>query len=57
MFPGERGGASRPVFNGLMAEVIEEHVHVHVASPDIKSSAERMQGAEELVGVIRAYLK
>lgn len=49
--------ATRGAINGLMAQVIEEHVHVHVASPDIKSSAERMQGAEELVGVIRAYLK
>lgn len=57
MFPGERGGASRLVFNGLMAEVIQEHVHVHVVSSDIKSSAVRMQGAEELIGVIHAYLK
>lgn len=40
-----------------MAEVIEDHVRVHVASPDIKTHAERMQGAGELVDVIRAYLK
>jgi DNA-binding FrmR family transcriptional regulator len=49
--------ATRGAMNGLMAEVIEDHVRVHVASPDIKSNAERMQGAEDLIDVIRAYLK
>lgn len=49
--------ATRGAINGLMAEVIEDHVRVHVASPDIKTSAERMQGADELIDVIRSYLK
>lgn len=49
--------ATRGAINGLMAEVIEDHVRVHVASPDIETHAERMQGADELIGVIRSYLK
>jgi DNA-binding FrmR family transcriptional regulator len=49
--------ATRGGLNGLMAEVIEDHIREHVASPDIASAAERMQGADELVGVIRTYLK
>jgi DNA-binding FrmR family transcriptional regulator len=49
--------ATRGGLNGLMAEVIEEHIREHVASPDIDSAAERMRGADELVGVIRTYLK
>lgn len=49
--------ATRGGLNGLMAEVIEEHIREHVASPDIASAAERMQGADELVAVIRTYLK
>jgi DNA-binding FrmR family transcriptional regulator len=40
-----------------MAEVIEDHIREHVASPEIESAAERMKGADELVGIIRTYLK
>lgn len=49
--------ATRGGLNGLMAEVIEDHIREHVASPDIESDAERMKGAEELIDIIRTYLK
>jgi DNA-binding FrmR family transcriptional regulator len=49
--------AIRGATNGLMAEVIEDHIREHVASPTIVSDAERMKGADELVDVIRTYLK
>jgi DNA-binding FrmR family transcriptional regulator len=49
--------AVRGAMNGLMSEVIEDHVHTHIASPGITSDAARAQGAEELVDVVRAYLK
>lgn len=49
--------AVRGAMNGLMAEVIEDHVRTHIANPAIKSSAERGEGADELVDVIRTYLK
>lgn len=49
--------ATRGAINGLMGEVIEDHIHEHVASPDIASQAAREQGAEELIEVIRTYLK
>ena len=49
--------AIRGATNGLMAEVIEDHIREHVASPDIASEAERMKGADELVDVVRTYLK
>jgi DNA-binding FrmR family transcriptional regulator len=49
--------AARGAMNGLMGEVIEEHIHEHVASPAIASHAERAQGAAELIDVIRTYLK
>lgn len=49
--------AIRGAMNGLMTEVIEEHVHTHIASPSIAKHAERTKGAEELIDVIRAYLK
>lgn len=48
--------ATRGAINGLMGEVIEDHVLEHVASPSLDDAA-RKQGAEELLGVIRTYLK
>ena len=49
--------AVRGAINGLMAEVLEDHVRTHIADPDIKSDAERTQGADELISVLRSYLK
>ena len=49
--------ATRGAMNGLMAEVIEDHILEHVASPAIVDDAERAKGAEELIAVIRTYLK
>jgi DNA-binding FrmR family transcriptional regulator len=49
--------AVRGAINGLMTEVIEGHVRDHIADPEIGSDAERQQGADELIAVLRAYLK
>ena len=49
--------ATRGGLNGLMAEVIEDHIREHVASPEIESAAVRMKGADELVEIVRSYLK
>jgi len=49
--------AVRGAINGLMAEVMESHIEMHVANPDIDSDAERSKGAKELIDVIRTYLK
>jgi DNA-binding FrmR family transcriptional regulator len=48
---------ARGAMNGLMAEVIEDHIREHVVSPAIESDAERTKGADELIEVIRTYLK
>jgi DNA-binding FrmR family transcriptional regulator len=49
--------AVRGAINGLMVEVIDDHIQMHVASPEISSETERRQGADELIDVLRAYLK
>lgn len=49
--------AVRGAINGLMAEVLEEHVRTHISNPGIASDAERMRGADELINVLRTYLK
>jgi FrmR/RcnR family transcriptional regulator, repressor of rcnA expression len=46
---------ARGAINGLMAEVIEDHVHSHLV--DSVHESERAQAAEELLDVVRSYLK
>jgi DNA-binding FrmR family transcriptional regulator len=48
--------AARGATNGLMAELIEDHIREHVVGPTV-TAAERDAAAEELVGVVRTYLK
>jgi DNA-binding FrmR family transcriptional regulator len=49
--------AVRGAASSLMTEVIEEHVLTHIASPSINSNASRARGADELIEVVRAYLR
>lgn len=49
--------AVRGAINGLMSNVLEDHIQTHVANPAITDAAERAQGADELIEVIRTYLK
>lgn len=48
--------AARGGMNGLMAGVIEDHIREHVAAPALDAD-ERSKGADELVEVVRSYLK
>ncbi len=47
--------AVRGAMNGLMVEVLEGHIREHVAEPEVRHA--RSDGAEQLVDVLRAYLK
>lgn len=40
-----------------MTDVLEKQVCTHIADPSITSDSERTQGANELIDVLRAYLK
>lgn len=48
--------AVRGAVNGLLNEIVVDHLHEHVAKPGL-SDAERSNGAEELMTVIRRYVK
>jgi DNA-binding FrmR family transcriptional regulator len=48
--------AVRGAVNGLLDEIVIDHLDQHVARPDL-SDAERRQGADELITVIRRYVK
>ena len=47
--------AARGALNGLMTEVIEDHIRLHVVDP--LKDAERARGAEELIDAVQSYLK
>ncbi len=49
--------AARGALNGLMAELVEDHVRFHVVDPKQKPSSEQALAVDELVDIIRAYLK
>jgi DNA-binding FrmR family transcriptional regulator len=49
--------AVRGAVNGLMLEVLQEHVETHVAGTEIATDAERRAGADELIEVMRTYLR
>jgi DNA-binding FrmR family transcriptional regulator len=46
--------AARGAMGGLMAEVMEDHVRLHVME---EPACERAQAVEELIDVVRSYLK
>lgn len=46
---------ARGAINGLMAEVIEDHVRMHLV--DTAHEPERGQAAQELIDVVHTYLK
>jgi DNA-binding FrmR family transcriptional regulator len=46
-----RGG-----INSLMAEVLEDHIRLHMTNPDKEPFASR-EIAEDLIDLVRAYLK
>lgn len=47
--------AVRGAISGLMAQVMEEHIEEHLLPA--KDEAKRRQGADELIQVMRTYLK
>jgi DNA-binding FrmR family transcriptional regulator len=49
--------AARGALNSLVAEMIEDHVRYHVLDPDEKVSPKRARAADELVDIVRAYVK
>jgi DNA-binding FrmR family transcriptional regulator len=49
--------ACRGAINSLMAEIIEGEIKSHVLSPNAKANSSEAQAADNLVEVLRRYLK
>jgi len=47
-----RGGV-----NGLMAEILEDHIRLHMMDPNSKEVESPEELGEDLIGLVRAYLK
>lgn len=48
--------ATRGAINGLLDQIIEEHIREHVARPDLNAESRRA-GADQLIAAIRRYAK
>jgi len=48
--------AARGAINSLMAEIIEDHIRMHVVDPG-RERGSRARGAQELIESVRAYLR
>jgi FrmR/RcnR family transcriptional regulator, repressor of frmRAB operon len=49
--------AARGAINSMVAEVIEDHIRLHVMDPALERGSSKAKGAEELIGVVQTYLK
>ena len=49
--------STRAAMAGLMAEVVEDHVRTHLVDPEQHPGALNAGAAEQLMGVVRTYLK
>jgi DNA-binding FrmR family transcriptional regulator len=49
--------ACRGAINSLMAEVLDGHIRFHVMDPDQDPRSEKARATQELIDVLRAYLK
>lgn len=49
--------ACRGAINALMAEVLDGHIRFHVMDPDQDPRSEKARATQELIDVLRAYLR
>ena len=49
--------AARGAMGGLMAEVVEGHVRFHVLDPSKNPNSKQAQGAQQLIDVLKTYLR
>ena len=49
--------ACRGALTALTAEILEDHIRFHVMDPAAKASSKRALAGEELIDVVRAFLR
>lgn len=49
--------AARGAMNGMMAEVVEDHIQMHMMAANRKPARDEIEAADELVEVLRSYIR
>jgi DNA-binding FrmR family transcriptional regulator len=49
--------AARGAMNSLMAELLEGHIRSHVLNGKHKPSSQQLQAADEVIDMVKSYLK
>jgi FrmR/RcnR family transcriptional regulator, repressor of frmRAB operon len=49
--------ACRGALSSLMAEIVEGHIRFHVLDPEHPASPDQAEAAQELVDIVKAFLK
>jgi len=49
--------AARGAMNGMMAEVVEDHIQMHMMAANRKPTRDEIEAADELVEVLRSYIR
>jgi DNA-binding FrmR family transcriptional regulator len=49
--------AARGAINGIMAEVVEDHILMHMIDAERKRSRNEQEAADELLDVLRTYIR
>jgi FrmR/RcnR family transcriptional regulator, repressor of frmRAB operon len=47
----------RGAIHSLMAEIMEDHIRIHVVDPARERNVDRATAADELIDAVRAYFK
>jgi DNA-binding FrmR family transcriptional regulator len=47
----------RGAINGIMAEVVEDHIQMHMVDANRKPTKKEIEAADELVEVLRSYIR
>jgi hypothetical protein len=51
------GAYARGAINGIMAEVVEDHIHMHMVDEDRAPSRHETKAADELIEVLKSYIR
>ncbi len=49
--------AARGAINGMMAEVVQDHIQMHMVAANRKPTRDEVEAADELVDVLRSYIR
>ena len=49
--------AARGAINGMMAEVVEDHIQIHMMAANRTPSREETRAADELIDVLKSYIR